>query len=269
MCPTQSSSKSGSDQLPELPTLCIGLEADSLARRVLIVGWVSTAILAAADFGLNHFGGFPQPIRRSFNIAREDSIGTWFAVVQLVAISIVAALIFRASNRTGTAATKAAGKGNRIWLFFSLFFLYLSIDDLAEIHERLGSTFADGVSFFPSYAWQVVFAPLFGVAGVLMLYLAWRVLDSDQSKRQVIVGLALLVVGVVLDFGEGIDGLALSIAERIGWEEQSVSHTQKVAEESIEMAGMTLFLAAFLRQLATSVTSVAVSFVSNAEPRTS
>ncbi len=229
--------------------------SDQLARAVLKAGLLIIGALAAADIILNHYKVLPSPLRRSFNIAREDSIGTWFAVVQVLAVSAMAFMLYR-----GAKALDLPASTRRIWAGLSLFFLYMSIDDASELHERLGSTFQDEVTFFPSYAWQAIFAPIFGFAGLVLLYVAWRVLEDKASKRAIVFGLFALTVAVALDFAEGVEDLASSIADSLGWEEQTVSHFQKVAEESIEMAGITLFLSAFVRHFGRVVGGASIRF---------
>ena len=71
-----------------------------------------------------------------FNTAREDGLASWFAVTQTLLIALTLWLIY--------SVAKAGRKPRAIvvgWLVLALFFTYMAIDDGAQIHERLGSTF--------------------------------------------------------------------------------------------------------------------------------
>ena len=53
----------------------------------------------------------------------------------------------------------------------------MAVDDGAQLHERLGSTFkamredvGSSLDFFPSYPWQILFLPIFGTLGLFMLW---------------------------------------------------------------------------------------------------
>ncbi len=226
------------------PTLVARRGPRAFARRVLQTGLLIELALAVGDMLLNHYKVLPSPLRRSVNIAREDSIGTWFAVVQVLAVGVVAWLLYRRAKAADEPPWVA-----RSWAFLCGFFVYMSVDDAAKIHERVGSTFKKGVAFFPSYAWQAIYAPLFGGAALLLLFMAWRVVRQRTARWWIPVGLACYVAAVALDFAEGIDGVHQAWAALLGWKTHTVSHVQKVIEETIEMAGSTFFLGAFLLHL--------------------
>lgn len=150
----------------------------------------------------------------------------------------------------------------------------MSIDDSAKIHERLGTLFSDGVSFFPSYAWQAVYAPVFGSATLILLYVAWRLLENNAARLWTVSGVALLVTAVGLDFLEGIepsndsgDSASSSVAapaqalgDAVGMRGHDVAHLMRVLEEAIEMAAITLFIAAFVLQLGSMIQGVGLEF---------
>ena len=119
-------------------------------------------------------------IERLFNATREDAIGSWFAVTQTFLAALTALAVFKVRRRTEPVSWAPYG-----WLVIALFFFYMSMDDGAKIHERLGTTFkvlnrgsgALGgtlLSYFPSYTWQLVFLPLFGSLGLFTLWFLWR-----------------------------------------------------------------------------------------------
>lgn len=242
-----------------------------LALRTIRNGWTAILLLAIGDIALFHFGGLRSPINRSFNIAREDAIGTWFSILQLVGASILCCLLYRQAK-----ASRAPAGTRWSWGYLTVLFLYMSIDDAAKIHERLGTVFSEGVSFFPSYAWQAVYAPIFGTATLVLLYVAWRLLDHKVAQVWTATGVGFLITAVGLDFLEGIEpsndsgasssssvaAPAKAVADVFGANGHDIAHFQRVLEESMEMAAITLFLAAFLLQLGSVVQRIGIEFTS-------
>ena len=73
------------------------------------------------------------PVRRLFNIAREDSLASWFAVTQTVFVALAAWTVFM--------ITKARDPHRRSrwgWFLVALVFSYFAVDDGAAIHEQIG-----------------------------------------------------------------------------------------------------------------------------------
>ncbi|PJC40911.1 MAG: hypothetical protein CO042_01220, partial [Parcubacteria group bacterium CG_4_9_14_0_2_um_filter_41_8] len=116
----------------------------------------------ALDYVLNYSMWVPnQYFRRLFNMARDNGIAGWFATTQTFCAAIIAAVI--------AASHKQEGKWLRLgWWGVASFFLYMSADDGAKIHERLGSVMLDVAepiaNMFPSYTWQIALGPMFVLA---------------------------------------------------------------------------------------------------------
>ena len=237
------------------------INGDYWPRRVWLFCLFCALILVLLDAFLN-YGKLLDvaPLRRVFNITREDGLATWFMVVQTFCVSaaLAAIALLHRANRERASRTAA-------WCMLSVFFLYLSADDGAEIHERLGSTFkaaaqdAEGVlaqaqGWFPSYDWQLVVLPFFVLAGLLMLAFLIREITDNRARKWLLLAPALIACALLLDFFEGIDeGHALSvhtwIRERFDLREYTVSHFSKSLEELLEMSAMATFLRVFLHYL--------------------
>lgn len=193
-----------------------------------------------------------RSIQHIFNVAKEESLGTWFSVVQAAIAGIVLAGLYYISN-DGQRRTWG-------WLILALFFIYMSADDAAKIHERMGSfiereTSADGGSimgkigeFFPSYAWQWVFAPFFLSMGLYILFFLWTQLSEIRLRLIVIVAFGCWATAVGIDFIEGREGFFEGIAESLAVKEYTVSHPFLMTEEFLEMFGTSLFLYVFIIQ---------------------
>ena len=115
----------------------IHLNGQRLPGRVFLFCLVVELLLVVLDAFIN-YGRFIDigPIRRLFNITREDGLATWFMVIQTFLAGLVLWLIALVQRN------RSVSRGNQLsWGFLSGFFIYMSADDAAEIHERLGSTF--------------------------------------------------------------------------------------------------------------------------------
>ena len=215
-----------------LTALCIGL--------IFAIG--------VADFVFVYLDLFPSRILgRSFNVALEESVGTWFSSALALWVALTAAAVFWHSRRHDVGILSLG------WALIALIFLFISIDDTAKIHERLGTamrvkyeqtTDTELDTWFPSWGWQLFVAPIYAAMGVYMLWFLNRVLPS-REKKYVVLGFTLLGLAVCLDFIEG------QFAR--GIEEDVDRHLQQLTEELLEMLGTTVFLYVFLRVLSTRV----------------
>ena len=199
------------------------------------------------------------PVRRFFNITREDGVASWFAVTQTWMLGLTAALLYVVVKAKEGAVSRRVG-----WAILTMFFLYMAFDDGTLFHERIGSWVkatvlgenADSraIGIFPSYTWQLVFLPFFGSLGLFMLWFLNRELTTTNGKLLVVAAFGLLVVAVVADFFEGIEeGHVLDL---YGWLKQAlgtslnrVRHYAKSFEEFLEMFAMTLLWIVLLRHL--------------------
>ena len=200
-------------------------------------------------------------IRRLFNITREDGLASLFAVIQTFIISLVCWCIYlvHKSPQTGLLVYRLG------WLSLALFFTYLAIDDGAMVHERIGTAFSSANQDIklPSYGWQVVLAPAFVMAGLLVFRFLWR-LDARYIRRDwLIYALACLGAAVGIDFIEGMENGFRYVSESTGIPIKTVSHFSKSLEEFIEMLGLTFFLMLFLRYLMIQTYHVTI-IISNA-----
>src|SRR5215213_2138609 len=73
------------------------------------------------------------PLR--FNVGEEANVPTWYSSVTLLVCSLLLAVI--------AAVKKAQGDRYALhWIFLSVIFLVMSVDEVAMIHESLGETVA-------------------------------------------------------------------------------------------------------------------------------
>ena len=217
-----------------------------------IVEFAIPLVLIVLDYAFNRSGLIEAvEVRTIFNPTREDSLINWVSSLQELAIGVVAALIY-AHGRITQSGSPWMRRG---WLFIALLFAYVSIDDGMSVHERVGTALAnwnpDGVvDLYPSYPWQLIFVPLFGAAGLVMLFVLYGQLSWGQLLF-FCVGVGMIMFAQSLDFIEG-SSIVLSDA---------MSHFQKAIEEAIEMSGMALIFFAFARHLVTVTRGRRLRFV--------
>ena len=209
------------------------LETDTrrVARRIVTLALALQVVVLAGSVVFNYVDVADHiSIRRIFNIAREESLPTWFASTQALAVSLTAALLWRLSGRTG-------------WAWVAGFWLYVSIDDAAEVHERVATALSDRIgdvgplAAYPSFSWHLLVAPvlalgLFGVAVHL-----WRADPSRRSRTLVVAGLAAFAVAQGIDVLEGIEGLFEGWADALDVADYTVGHGFRTVEEMLEMLG--------------------------------
>ena len=186
----------------------IVLRVDSRAacRVVFVVCVVLELTFVLLDYHVN-YGRLTDvgALRRLTNIAREDGLASWFASTQALLVGLTAWVFLLATRARASAVWRRRG-----WLLVTALFIYMAIDDGAQIHERAGAAFRilympDVASVFPSFTWQLLFVPVFGVLGLLVAVFLWRELANGRSRVLIVVALLLFAAAVALDFVEGLD----------------------------------------------------------------
>lgn len=224
-------------------------------------------------------------IRRLTNIAREDGLASWFGVTQTLLAALTAWVLWLLVRAADAPRWRRVG-----WLAVSVLLTYMAVDDGAQLHERFGTLWSvvretrglTAFSWFPSYDWQVLFLPVFGAFGIVLLVFLRYELTSRSAYAMVLVAIGCLVVAVGLDFFEGLDdehpwNLYSWVVARVDLAEftelrfqrspyQTMDHFARSAEESLEMLAMTLLWVTFLRHLPVAAGAVSVDL--RAEPTT-
>jgi len=198
-------------------------------------------------------------IQNLTNITRETSLTSWFSSTQAFLVGLVLLITCFTAGKDHSKSWQPLG-----WAILSGFFFYMSFDDGTRFHERVGAAVRDSLPFsdeagsipglswimeiYPSYPWQVVFLPFFGILGLFLLIFLWRELKSPFSKKLMLGGLSCYVLAVGIDF---IEGLRMDdvFSDVLSLEAGFIRHFLKSFEEFIEMFGTTLFLTAFIKNL--------------------
>jgi hypothetical protein len=214
-------------------------------------------------------------------------------VTQTCLVTLTLALIFLVSRRDGSPRWVVAG-----WLALALMFGYMTVDDGAEVHERMGSAFkkvhvaeasspepaglgAKLLKKFPSYTWQILYVPAFGLMGCFVFVFLMTQLRGPGPRIAILVALTCFGLAVAFDFVEGLDrdhpwNLYTLLTERYDlwaftqetFDEkpfETLRHFSKSVEEFLEMLGMTLFWGVFLSHFMQKAARLRIEFVGAAE----
>ncbi|HEU0080314.1 MAG TPA: hypothetical protein VFQ76_21885 [Longimicrobiaceae bacterium] len=210
-------------------------------RRVAAVMLGTAAALVAASSagqlilyssGHDHVFGFVP----RFSLLQEANVPTWYASTTLLFCAVLLGVVARMERDAGSPYALH-------WKLLALVFLYLSLDEAAELHELLvlplRATLNAGGLFY--YAWVV---PGIAVLAVLAVAYARFLLHLPAPTRRLFLVAAATFVGGALG------------AEMVGgaWvESRGAGHPVSVligsVEEALEMVGIAVFAYALLLHL--------------------
>lgn len=217
--------------------------------RVLAIAVVCLTLAGSAiqffKYILGHdylLGLFPL-----FNLNSEISIPTWFASVTLLLCSMLLAVIFITHRRN--AAPFALH-----WAVLSLIFLYLSIDEGAHIHETIGTTLElrlTGVTYgFLRSAWVI-----YGTVFVVIIAAFYRKfvahLPAETLRLFILAALAYVGGALIMEMITG------RYTEVYGTKNLTYE-LMTVAEEFLEMSGVSIFIYALLSYIGAHVKTFSI-----------
>lgn len=255
------------------------VDVGRLSRRLFLCCLGAVVFLWSLDYFVNYSEWTNiGAIRRMCNMTREDGLASWFQITQTLLTGLTALLIWVSVRHRSNDRWHVRG-----WFVVAMFFLYLAVDDGAQVHERIGTAFdtlrergvGPGV-LFPSYAWQILFVPLLGAVGLFMFAFLWTAFGTVRGRMLVILAILFQVAAVGLDFQEGLAAdhplnVYSAIVSRWDFTEfadrqfgetpfDTVTHFSQSLEEGIEMLSISLFWALFVRHLAREPQAVAFRF---------
>lgn len=244
----------------------VNINGRNLPVQVFIFCLVTEVLLVLLDAFVNYAEWSEHElIRNLFDTTVELSLASWFMVTQTFVASLVLWVIFLVKRDQAQNRARLVG-----WGFLASFFTYLSVDDGAVIHERIGvivqeaygagkninpeGLIAQIQALFPSYDWQWVVLPFLVGAGVFMLLFLWRELHTHKERLLLFAAAGCMGLAVGLDFIEGLGvrhpwNLGIWFAGKFDIHVQTATHYFMSLEEFLEMLAMSLLLALFLSHL--------------------
>lgn len=278
---SETSSLNGTNEpVARLEPTILHLNPEKIVRGLFWSCFLFEILLVLLDGFLNYGRWLPYPpLRRLCNITREDSLASLFGTMQTFVLSGVAALLYLAAR--GSGATRFVRVG---WLILLLLFAYLAIDDGAEIHERIGSSFkfhvqqasgtaADGsfgkglLDAYPSYPWQPLVLPFLLIPGAFMCWFLWKEFTDVADRLRAGTAAACFAAALLLDFVEGMRRISQQAADALGVTPHTVRHFSKSLEELLEMLAVTLLLVTLVHILAIRYESIRVAFTRDSRER--
>ena len=207
---------------------------------VTLVGLHILAVGAAISFP----GAGLQGVRAAFDLDQERNLPSKFSALQLLLAVTLLFFLYVEGRRSGS-------RDRRFWLALAGVFLYLAVDEYAQIHERLTTPVISwfGERNVPIRAWLIPYAILVAAFGASFVRFWWR--QPRATRWQLAVAASVYIGG-----GMGLELVGSWLAETVG-EASPLYLLEVVVEESMEMIGVALFiraLATILQSRAGAVT---------------
>lgn len=216
-------------------------------RIVAFLALVTAGIVAVHITTLVCMYGFHHDnvygLTKLFDVDGEDNIPAFFSFA--IMMYAVALLGYIAMHRRSVDRPRTA-----YWAGLAAVFTYLAIDEGFEIHERISKMSASwiGAHELTLYAWLVPYA-LMGIA-FLAVYARFLL----QLPR--LDALRILRAGIVYVAGAGVAEAIGAVYVHIYHTEHALGYDVETAiEESLEMAGVILFIYALLKYIEVYVTA--------------
>jgi len=208
-----------------------------LVSLILLLGLLSYIFTYLTGFGslLGHI--------TLLDVGAEQSIPTYFSVINLLFASILLYVLFRHEKIN-------MQKGTNYWLFLSILFLILSTDESVSIHENFGHLYnylaQNNIipDIFETHGWLVFgipFVVIFGLGMIPFLKLLPR-----ATRYYFIFAGAVFVIGAV-----GFEYLG-DVMLSTGFVESKADFIylmRRIFEEGFEMYGIAIFNCALYREI--------------------
>jgi len=201
-------------------------------NRLIRMLWLTVGVLLGMHVLLNlvhyRFTELPWLVRQIFDVDEEDSFPTWYSASALLLTAFV--LWVKTSGVRGP-----ADSWRWHWRGLAVGFVFLSIDEIAGIHETLNSVM--------TISWAVPGGII--VAALGMFYLPFLAKLERSTAIQFIIGGAIFVGGAV--------GVELYTERYQANDELNTLayNLWNALEEGMEMGGVVIFLRALLLSMIT------------------
>jgi hypothetical protein len=222
--------------LPESAPL-VRVSPRSVVRRLSFVtgGLVAAHVgFLILRFGFGHDVVFG--VARWFNLDREANVPTFFSALLLGLAAALLAL-------SGTHHARRHDPAARQWVVLAWIFAFLSLDEVAGIHERLGIWLRHAVALdeWVHFVWPLPAIVL--VAALYLAYWPWFAALDRATRRGVVIAAAVYLAGAV-----GMELVSGFYWARTGSYRVDLAYAGiTTVEETLEMLGMLLFIRVLLQ----------------------
>jgi hypothetical protein len=224
-----------------LITTAFGVAIAVLATAHVLFQWIRY------DLGMPEFYG----LVRLFDMGVEANLPTFFSAFQLLIVCLLLVVV-------GLTMRQRRDRYARHWLVLALIFFLLAADEMAEVHEmtirpirEIAPWLVTGLFY---WAWVIPAAILVAVVAFSYAKFVFAYLPPDLRKATLI-GAAIFVGGAV-----GVEMPEAMFAQVNGIENFTYA-LFVLLEETMEMAGILVFLSGLLRYFSRQVGVVAMQVV--------
>lgn len=215
------------DQQREVQQIAAPLAA-ALCRWLAISALGLALANAAGRWSYRVASSVSADVRDIFDMSLETSLATWLSITVFL---LLGGCCFGLGRLRRRSAFYAGG----------VLFVYLSADDGAMLHERLGRVLHPYFDTGPVFVWVVVLAPLFVVAGLLVVVLFWEAAGAGRGHRRLLVaGSIAMAAALGIEAMEGV-----VVDAEIRWRGLPLERYTGVLEEFLELLGPILWLRVF------------------------
>lgn len=203
-------------------------------KRKIFLSLLSFELLLALIYLIDHFF-LPFKID-AFDLDLEGTFASWFSSVQLIIVSLICLSIHQRKR-----AFADSDYSKPLFLIASLIFMFISIDESIQIHEKLDWKLLRYADLMPSFknnhgAWMLPYATIFFS---VLFYLRHSIFDLWKTHKTgfltALTGIALFLTGAVL--------LEIISFEYLRDDAHLNAYAIEVAcEEFLEMFGITIVL---------------------------
>lgn len=188
-------------------------------------------LVLIANHGFGH--GRLLGLVRLLHFDREANLPTWFSSV----IALVAAALFAVLWRQ----FPLGGRRAHAWLLLSFCFCYISIDEVAQIHEQLMVPVRErlDLSGLLYFSWVVPYGLAVLILAMVLLPFVRR-LDSEDRGRFITAAVVYLTGAL------GVELIGGWLFESLNGQSTLVYDLVTTCEETLEMAGLILLIRAQL-----------------------
>jgi hypothetical protein len=207
---------------------------DLQPRQLLTALLACDAVLAAIYFASLHIGG--EGVHPLFDLDGEGNIPVWFSSIQLFGISLLLALC-------GPAKLSPLGVPPVVPLLGATVFLFLSMDETSQVHERVGRALRSlDVPLLPRVrADRGMWVSVYLLASVPFLALALRYFPALWQACRTTVIAGMVGCGLIAVGAAGVE----LIADEFFRDYADVRYLyllSVLAEETLEMLGGSVIL---------------------------
>lgn len=201
-----------------------------VASRVL---FAVPAILLLISLPLEYLRtqrGWSSLVTDLFRLSGEATLPTWWSSFLLLTCGLALLAI-------GRAVTVRARR--RDWTLLGIIFVYMSVDELVQIHEILnGGKHLSGAVYF---AWVIPATAFVIIVGVRFMPFLFA-LPPRRRRQFVVAGLVYVGAALVMEVPLGY------VAQSFGGQSLAYRVVDSL-EEALEIVGLSLFLLALLEEL--------------------